>query len=196
MTAWKAVATLKFLIPSMLMVLFIVMGCGEPKREHAETQQTTSESWQYPVRLGDSRAKVHELLGAASRSTDVLEEYPSSGVSVWYNEEGRLNKIWFAGEGCSIYSGNDGIQRDPLPTDHQIIFGITGHSKESGFREILGPPQKNEKEGHQEVRCIWRSQGYLIDALFLAVDYQQDIGGRVSAKEKGTLIWFEIARAI
>jgi hypothetical protein len=81
---------------------FLIECCGAGQVSPA-LKAAGPDSWQYPIRLGDTRARVHELLGAASRTTTNLEEYPTSGVDVWFNTEGRVTKLNFAGEASVVY---------------------------------------------------------------------------------------------
>jgi hypothetical protein len=57
-----------------------------------------ADPWQYPIRLGDTRAQVHALVGAATHSDSILEEYPASGVSLWFDQNDRVTKLNFLGE--------------------------------------------------------------------------------------------------
>ena len=57
----------------------------------------SSDSWEYPIRFGDPLSKVHSLLGNATRTTDVLEEHPLSGVTVWFDSDRRVTKLNFQG---------------------------------------------------------------------------------------------------
>jgi len=150
-------------------------------------------SWEYPIRLGDSRAKVHALLGNASRATDVLEEYPMSGVTIWFDSEGRVTKLNFQGEAGALYAGpNSVIGPNWIPSDRPVVFGLTAHATEDQFRRQLGSPVREDDAGRakaKELRLVWRKDGYLIDALFVASDRTEE--GKMFAK--GGLIWFEIS---
>ena len=61
-------------------------------------------AWTYPLHFGDSRGKVHEVLGSATHTTEVLEEYPLSGVTLWFSPEGRVTKFNFQGAAGALYS--------------------------------------------------------------------------------------------
>ena len=188
----QIIITLAFTL-SFAFMLF--MGCNDRKQDHSKSQQISYDVWQYPIQLGDSRAKVHKLLGSATRTTPQLEEYPLSGVSISFDGMAKVIKLWFAGPGCSVYSDNDGIQNNPLPTEHLIFFDLTGSTNEARFRQAFGVPQRESQEGSaakRELHCIWRYQGYLVDALFLFAERNQ--GDKIFAK--GTLVWLEVSRAI
>jgi hypothetical protein len=151
--------------------------------------RTASDPWAYPVRLGDSRARVHELLGSATRTTEAVEEYPLSGVSVWFNPEGRVTKLNFSGAAAGLNSVGT---FDSIPSDRSLMFGLTADIDEAGFRHLLGPPTVEAGLGsmaRREARLVWRKGGYTIDAHFLATDRPHD--ERLLAK--GCLLWFEIS---
>jgi hypothetical protein len=152
----------------------------------------SSDSWQYPVRLGDLREKVHNLLGATSRTTTELEEYPESGLTVWFDRESRVTKLYFAGEAGTVYAS---ASFDPIISKQQIIFGLTAHTDEAGFKRVLGGPTRESHERStsvRELRCVWKKDGYVVDALFLAAE--RNHGGKTLAK--GTLLWFEVFRGL
>jgi hypothetical protein len=150
-------------------------------------------AWAYPIRLGDSRARAHELLGNPTRTTDVLEEYPMSGVTLWFDPEGRLTKLNFTGPaGKALYSGPN---TDLIPSNRPIVFGLTAQSRDADFSRVLGTPVSEAEEraaSSREVRRVWRKDGVLIDALFLAVDRTE--AGK--ALPKGGLVWFEVSRGL
>ena len=127
-------------------------------------------SWTYPIRLGDARAKAHELLGNPTRSTEVLEEYPLSGITLWFDSEGRVSKVNLQGTASALYTGG----AVSLLSHRALAFGLTAHSRDGDFARILGMPVTEIQEGPSERRersdaCGGKS-GYLIDATFLGVD--------------------------
>ena len=160
--------------------------------DHATPQEIGSDSWQYPVRFGDTRARVHELLSNASRMTPELEEYPTSGITVWFDGDGRVRKFNFAGEATAIYSAP---WFDPIPSNHQLVFGLTSHTDEAGFRRILGVPLREtqvRRTSIRELRCIWRREGYVVDALFLVTPRSHE----EKTYRKGSLLWVEVYRGL
>lgn len=155
-------------------------------------QLSQSGSWQYPVRLGDMRERVHKLLGPASRTTPELEEYATSGVTVWFDKESHVTKLNFAGRASAVYAT---ASFDPIISDHQVLFGLTGYTDEAGFRRVLGSPAKESQERStraREQRCVWKKDGYVVDALFLTAERNHE--GKTFPK--GTLVWFEVVRAL
>ena len=173
-----------FLVVSMSFGLLV--GCDDSRQNRA---RQSSDSWQYPVQLGDPRARVHELLGAPSRTTPELEEYPLSGVTVWFDGESRVTKFNFAGEASAVYSSSS---FDPIPSDRQVLYGLTGYTDEGGFRRALGTPVKEDQErptSVRELRCVWKRDGYVVDSLFLVAERTH--AGKIY--HKGNLIWFEIS---
>jgi len=167
-------------------VLIITNTCDRSNKKH--NQDNTKNSWEYSIRLGDSRSKVHELLGIPSRTTSEIEEYPTSGVSVWFDSENRIGKLNFAGPAIGIYGGTP----KQLLSDNPILFGLTMRSNEATFRKVLGLPSLETQERSQafrEQRCIWKKEGYLINALFVLAERSD--GDKLY--QRGTLIWFEVS---
>lgn len=177
-----------------LSVIFVSSACTSESRESAAVLVETS--WQYPLQFGDSRDKAHELLGNATRTTDLLEEYPMSGVTLWFDPEGRLAKLNFQGSGGSLYAGPKSMMGTYwIPTNKPVLFGLTPSANEAEFARVLGAPVSENEAGtarDREVRRVWRKGGNVIDALFLGVDRAADQATLL----KGTLVWFEITRGL
>jgi hypothetical protein len=135
---------------------------------------------------------MSDLLGAPSRTTLDLDEYPASGVTVWFRADGQAVKFNFAGKASRLYS----VDRVGLiPTERSVLFGLTGHADEADFVRALGLPASDGEEraaAVSERRRVWRRNGYVIDALFLVMERNQQ--GRTYPG--GTLVWFEVSRGI
>src|SRR5215813_6411271 len=107
----------------VLILTFIIVGCvagcsqggGAPL---LPIQVVASDAWQYPLRLGDTKGKVHELFTAAKRASPDTEEYPASGLTVLYDDDRRVTKLTFAGRANAVYSEAS----PPLLTERQILF--------------------------------------------------------------------------
>jgi hypothetical protein len=154
------------------------------------------DSWTYPIHLGDSRAKAHQLLGNPIRTTDVLEEYPMSGVTLWFGAEGRISKVGLEGIASSLYTGPVSMIGDNwIPSDRAILFGLNARLTEEEFSRILGTPVDQNEAGRvteKEVRRVWRRDGYIIDATFLAVARTKED----KMFPKGALLWFAVSRGL
>ena len=176
---------------SAVLIAMAVLSACELKKSDRPTSGESGSSWTYPLRLGDSRGKAHEILGNATRTTEVLEEYPLSGVTLWFSPEGRATKFNFQGSSGLLYSGG----QNWIPSDRTIVFGLTSRSTDADFLGRLGNPVSENEAGSpgaagaREVRRIWRKGGYLIDALFLASD-RSYVGQTLP---KGSLVWVEIS---
>jgi hypothetical protein len=147
-----------------------------------------SESWNYPIHLGDPISKVHSLLGIPSRTTEVLEEYPRSGVSVWFTPEGRVAKLNFQGQAGALYAPDNQWQ----PTGRIVLLGLSPRATEIDFRQALGTPEQTTMErssAFRETHHSWRRNGYAVDGWFLATE--RTLGDIQFAK--GTLLWFEVS---
>jgi hypothetical protein len=173
----------------MSIALGLLIGCSNNLQESTNSKSFKSDtSWSYPIRLGDPRARVHELLGTASRTTNDLEEYPMSGVTAWFNAEGQVSKLNFAGKASEMYAS---ASFDPVISTRHILFGLTAQMDEAGFRHILGVPEREEQERRasaRELSCVWKKNGYVVNALFVVAERSHE--GTVFPK--GSLIWFEV----
>jgi hypothetical protein len=151
----------------------------------------TVDPWQYPLRFGDTRAKVRRLLTYPQRQTPFLEEFSHSGVTVWYDAE-RVSKFSFSGKAARLYSSDLG---SPLIAEQPVLLALTGYSDEMAFRRALGNPVSNTDvriHASRERRCFWKASGYVIEAWFL-VDERNDANRRYPP---GTLISFEVERGM
>ncbi len=169
----------------LLIVLAALVGC-DVTWDDTGTVGESRGSWAYPLNFGDSRAEAHGVLGNATRTTDTLEEYPLSGVTLGFSPEGGVTKFNFQGEAGAIYSGEVWI-----PSDMPVVFGLTPGSTDVDFIDRLGSAvwESEVRGAGPEVRRIWRRDGYVIDALFLGAD--QIYSGRTYSG--GSLLWVEIS---
>jgi len=136
-------------------------------------QVVASDAWQYPLRLGDTKGKVHELFTAPKKASPDTEEYPASGLTVLYDDDRRVTKLTFAGRANAVYSEAS----PPLLTERQILFGLTSHNGEEDFRRILGTPAREIQErstGPKERHCVWKKGGYVVEAFFLSAESSRD----------------------
>ena len=169
------------------LAITLVVGCRQNRENPSDTK------WQYPVHLGDSQAKVHQLLGNPSAAShDLVEEFPSSGLSVWLNTERQVSKLNFQGEAAVIYTFDSFAF---LPSNRQVLYGLTSRSREVDFRRILGTPTSEKEEGASAVRelhCLWKKDGFLIDGLFLVAPRTREN----KLFDKGSLLWFEVSPSL
>lgn len=173
---------------SAALIAMAVLAACDLKRTDQSASRESQNPWTYPLRLGGSRGKAHEVLGNATRTTEVLEEYPLSGVTLWFSPEGRVTKFNFHGAAGALYSGG----QNWIPSDPTVVFGLTAHSSDADFADRLGAPVTESEAGSaaaRELRLIWKKDGYVIDALFLASD-RHDLG---QTFPKGSLLWVEIS---
>jgi hypothetical protein len=140
------------------------------------------------VRLGDQRAKLRELLGAPSSTTDSQDDYRGSGVAAWFDAEGRVTKLKFTGAAGSspMYANED---TPFLPSAGAVVFGLTPLVDEPGFKKLLGAPATESASG--DLRCEWKRSGYVIAAVFMRKD---GLGLDGIEYPKGTLLSFEVSR--
>jgi hypothetical protein len=186
--------------PKLLGVFLLVFtsaaflhGCTqEPANVNFALAKAPSEPWQYPLRLGDTRSKVHELLSSPKRTTKDLEEYPASGVTVSFDDDRRVTKLGFAGTASEISSD----ETPTILTDRPLLFGLTSHTDEAGFRRVLGMPARETQEhsANQKdlLHCIWKKDGYIIEGFFLSSQKAQT----QTSLPTGSLIRVEVYRGL
>ena len=124
------------LLISCSAALFAVAALSACDSKRAD-QPASGESrgpWTYSLHLGDSRENAHKVLGNATRTTEELEEYPLSGVTLWLSPEGRVTKFNFQGAAGVLYS--DG--QTWIPSDRTVVFGLTAQSSDADFAGRLG----------------------------------------------------------
>ena len=168
-------------IASLIIVIVLAAcGCG--------SQQPASLNWKYPVRFGDSRARVHELLGAPNTGLlSAAEKFWASGVDVEFGPEGRVTGFTFDGVAAAPYGGPEGS----YPTEREFFAGLGAQADEATFRRVLGIPVDDQQREALYRRSAWRRDGFLIQAAFLAVETSAE--GRTLAK--GTLFSVTISQA-
>jgi len=185
---WVGLTLLTLAVAPSLLGPFVATGRTDDRvTASAPTRREASEfldNWTYPVGLGDSRSKAHELLGNPSRTTEVLEEYPLSGVTLWFSPEGRVTKLNFQGLAGEIYASQDWIL-----SNRDVIDGLNSQARQSDFLSRLGTPLRRNQSGLEEERLLWRVNGLVVDALFLTADRNEQ--GRMFPE--GSLLWFEIS---
>jgi hypothetical protein len=175
------------------MLAALLHGCSqEPASPSFAVEKASSDPWQYPLRLGDTRAKVHELLSAPRRTTKDLEEYPASGVTVAFDDDRRVTKLNFAGPASEVAS-------DGPPTilaERPLLFDLTSHTDETGFRRVLGMPARETQERSpnqkDSLHCIWKKDGYVVEGFFLTSERVHD----TTRLPTGSLIRVEVYRGL
>ena len=109
-------------LSTIAITLLLLPACGPKGREGSPVRTDSRNGWEYPIRLGDPHSKVHQFLGNAARTTEVLEEYPMSGVTTWFDLEGRLAKLNFHGKAGALYSGPNAMMAPNwIPSDRPLI---------------------------------------------------------------------------
>jgi hypothetical protein len=189
--ALQAVAEL---VPTMRESVALVLLSAAASACGASTPRSSAASndpWTYPIHLGDSRTKAHDLLGSPKRATDVLEEFPKSGVTLWFNTEGKVAKVNLQGVAGALYTGPSSMLADNwIPSDRTLVFGLGASSTGEAFLKTLGPPLDETNGGaaaRREIRRVWRREGYVVDATFLGAPRSE--GPRTFPT--GALLWVE-----
>ena len=144
-------------------------------------------AWEYPVKLGDSRERVYDLLGLPTEkipdppTSSMIEWFPISGVSVEFDEFHKARVLHFPGE-----YRLDGW----VVSDRKILFGLDARSDRSQFDAILGAPAVTTT-GPDAHTYTWRRDSYAILGEFWTADVQH--GGKIF--KAGTLKRVELSPA-
>ena len=124
-----------------LIAIAVLSACNSASnKSRRSTNSESGGAWTYPIHLGDARGKAHEFLGNAARTTEVLEEFPLSGVTLWFSPEGRVTKLNFQGGAGALYS----IGQDWISSDRTVVFGLSARSTEAEFTTRLGAPASRD----------------------------------------------------
>jgi hypothetical protein len=177
-----------------LVLAAALMAASVPACQQAspESVSRSTATWQYPIRLGDTRARVNEFLTMpAIDDGGIHQEYPASGVAIFFDDTGHLAKISIYGPASKVIGMRIGGS-EILPSNRPVVFGLAGTVNEATFRKVLGRPE-TETRGPRERRCVWNKDGYVIDAQFLAIQREDERGTLYSP---GTLLWFDITRGL
>ena len=136
---------------------------------------TSNKTWDYPVCLGDTKEKVQSKLGKPMEPYESLsshmkkrniEGYPDSGVSVEYDDFGRVSEINFVG---------DYHQAKWRTSKSEILYGITLNMDKDRIYKILGKPNEIEQLITRESReYIWFMSDLKINIEFWEKDYVEN----------------------
>ncbi|HHZ93969.1 MAG TPA: hypothetical protein EYN67_00030 [Flavobacteriales bacterium] len=165
----------------VFLLLFFIFGCD-------------SLTWQYPIKLGDSKEKVQSILGSGELQgkNDLISgrliskefyTYPKSGVSITYNDFDRVEKITFEGN----YH-----RRDWISYNGKIVFGIDLDMKLNDLNRILGEPINVSEQVFQAANFSWKKDGILIECEIWMESFE-DYAGKV---EKDTIRFMELIPSI
>jgi hypothetical protein len=181
----------------ILTTLILAASAHLPAQQKPSASQT--DPWQYPIRLGDTRSQVHTLLSAATRSDAILEEYPASGVSLWFDSQDRVTKLNFIGRAAEPYHSAEA----EMPSDQPLLFGLTAASDEKAFRRVLGEPRELSLSGtcgRRERHLIWKKAGFVIDGFFFLEVHEPGPSWKDCSPGKaypvGTLVWSDVYRGL
>lgn len=118
------------------LLIYLTVGCG-----CINNDKESIISWEYPIALGDSRARAHEFLSIIDYPAEYKhrEEYPTSGLIVYYDSEDRLTEILFRGD-AGIINKVGSTPSDWIPPRVPFFNGITASSNEDDFKRVLGSP--------------------------------------------------------
>jgi hypothetical protein len=127
----------------------------------------------------------------------MLEEYPLSGVTVWFDAEGRVSKLNFLGAVGQFRYGVGAA----ITSERPVLLGVTAQMDEAAFRRALGPPKLDWIDPAtveielgrtlvRERRCIRKLSGFVLDAMFASEDQA------TKRQPQGGLIWFDVFRGL
>jgi hypothetical protein len=174
--------------------LGLLLAAPSVQRQDPLQNPAPFSDWDYPIRLGDPRSRVREVLGRPSCTRDGADEYWAAFVTVWFDADDRVTKLNLRGAAGLITSGCSLVGAQGLIVAPRVLmFGLMGDPSADEFSRLLGPPVREERAdsgARLSMRRVWITSGYVIDALFLTADWTDRSGQAFSA---GRLLWFDVS---
>jgi hypothetical protein len=134
--------------------------------------QTMSLEEDIPVKLGDTRDRVFEVLGKADATGWQIEQYYSEGIEISYDQ--HFNTV----DGLSVY---------PLPTGTAFegtLFGIKLGDSFARVKEIIGRPSHWGLAYVNSSIAVWEIENKLLVVELWRSDYREK---PPSPKQLGTV---------
>lgn len=147
----------KFAIFFSAIFLITISGCSK-----------TTSAWQFPIGLNDSKTTVQSMLGSSKGGiADNISWYPSSGISITYDDFEKVESIHF--------TGNYGYD-DWITYEGKIVENIDLSMDLSGLSRKLGEPTRIDETDEEYGWWIysWKKDGFLISAEIWTEDYEED----------------------
>lgn len=127
-----------------------------------------TSTWQFPIGLDDSKSKVQSVLGSSKGGmADNIPWYPSSGISVTYDNFEKVESIHF--------KGNYGYD-DWITYESKIVENIDLSMNLSELSRKLGEPTRIDKTAEKYGWWIyfWKKDGFLVSAEIWIEDYEEN----------------------
>lgn len=140
-----------------LLVLAILMsGC------YQEPESALDSDWQLPVHLGDSKARVYEILGRPSRVVvsppNDISWFENSGLSITFDSTKGVSQITVHGP---WNSKSFQTYREP------VMSGLRVTDKIVHFFDRLGKPIQKKRTWHEsELSFVWQHTSVLIEVTY------------------------------
>ena len=140
-----------------LLVLGLLMsGCDQ------EPESEPESDWQLPVHLGDSEARVYEILGRPSRVVvsppNDISWFENSGLSITFDSTKGVSQITVHGPWNSKYFQT---YREP------VMSGLRVTDKIVHFFDRLGKPIQKKRTWHEsELSFVWQQASVLIEVTY------------------------------
>ena len=144
---------------------------------------TPSDPWAYPVRLGDTREKVQGILGRPSGgSSEDVDWFPSSGLSVTFDDYDRAAEMHFMGN----FFGED----DWILSTRVVVHGVRPDLTLPGLQRLLGEHVRTYPDwGTDEfMYYVWKKPPYVIEAKIWAKS--STMWGKTYAKDSMASVSF------
>lgn len=124
---------------------------------------TKTFEWQYPIKIGDSRAKIERQVGLPKIQKDLFI-YEHSGIYIKYDTSSRAVFLMFPAtefEGLELI-----ITKNPIFSD------LTIESSLDEYRSVLGEPDYfKHYENLTADAYKWKKDGLVIDCSFFNQDH-------------------------
>ena len=141
---------------ALLVLALLMSGCDH------EPASAPDSDWQLPVHLGDSKARVYEILGRPTRV--VLS--PPNDIS-WFEKSG-LSITFDSGKGVSQITVHGPWNSKHFQTYREpVVSGLRVTDKIVHFFDRLGKPVQKKRTWHEsELSFVWQRTSVLIEVTY------------------------------
>jgi len=139
-----------------MVLFFLVSSCSQGP------ESAPGADWQLPIHLGDSEARVFEVIGRPTRFVESpphgISWFKDAGLSVTFDSAKTVSQITVHG---SWNSNHFEIYREP------VISGLRVTDKIIFFFDKLGKPLQKKRTWHDsELSFVWQRALVLIEVTY------------------------------
>lgn len=143
-------------IAALMVLTFLISGAQQGP------EPSPGSDWQLPVHLGDSDARVNEILGRPSRCVESPPNeicwFKNSGLSITFDSSRSVSQITIHGPWNNRYFQT---YRGP------VVSGLRVTDKIVQFFDTLGKPVQKKRTWHEgELSFVWQRAPVLIEVTY------------------------------